>query len=309
MVRQSLLKTYRQFETIGDFAMSDHRILVTAANGQLGRLTIDALLKIVPASRIVAGLRDPAKGADLAARGVTVVAADYSKPETLDAALKGIDRLLLISSNELGQRVAQHRNVIDAAKRAGVKLIAYTSVLRADTSKLSVAKEHLPTEELIRASGIPFVLLRNGWYTENYTASIPAALAHNALVSSAKDGRIASATRADYADAAAAVLTSADDHAGKVYELAGDDAFTLEDFAAEISKQSGKTVPYVRLSEAEFKAIMLNAGLPEELAELIATSNTAAADGALFDDSHALSKLIGRKTTPFATTIAETLKA
>ncbi|KZD21002.1 SDR family oxidoreductase [Tardiphaga robiniae] len=288
--------------------MSNHRILVTAAGGQLGRLTIDALHKLVPASQIVAGLRDPAKGADLAARGVSVVAADYSKPEALDAALKGIDRLLLISSNELGQRVVQHRNVIDAAKRAGVKLIAYTSVLRADTSKLSVAKEHLPTEELIRTSGIPFVLLRNGWYTENYTASIPAALAHNALISSAGDGRIASATRADYAAAAAIVLTSADEHAGKVYELAGDQAYTLEAFAAEITKQSGKTVAYVRLPEADFKAALLGAGLPSELAELIATSDTAAADGALFDDSRTLGKLIGRPTTPFAETIAEALK-
>ena len=286
--------------------MSNHRILVTAAGGQLGRLTIEALLKRVPASQIVAGLRDPAKGADLKAQGITVVAANYSKPETLDAALKGIDRVLLISSNELGHRVAQHRNVIDAAKRAGVKLIAYTSVLRADTSKLSVAQEHLPTEELIRASGVPFVMLRNGWYTENYTASIPAALAHDALVSSAKDGRIASASREDYAAAAAAVLVE-EGHAGKVYELAGDEAFTLDDFAAEISKHAGKTIPYVRLPEAEFKAIMLGAGLPEELAELIATSNTAVADGALFDNGHVLSKLIGRKTTPFAETIKEAM--
>lgn len=287
--------------------MSNHRILVTAANGQLGRLTIDALLARVPASQIVAGMRDPARGADLKARGITVVAADYNKPETLDAAFQGIDRMLLISSNELGQRVAQHRNAVEAAKRAGVKLIAYTSVLRADTSKLSVAEEHLSTEELIRASGVPFVMLRNGWYTENYTASIPAALAHDALVSSARDGRIASASREDYAAAAAAVLTE-EGHAGKVYELAGDDAFTLDEFAAEISKQAGKTIPYVRLPESEFKAIMLNAGLPEELAELIATSNTAAADGALFDDGHVLSKLIGRKTTPFAATIAEAMK-
>ncbi|UGV24335.1 SDR family oxidoreductase [Rhodopseudomonas boonkerdii] len=286
--------------------MSNHRILVTAANGQLGRLTIAALLARVPASQIVAGMRDPAKGADLAAQGVTVVAADYSKPETLDAAFKGIDRALLISSNELGQRVAQHRNAIEAAKRAGVKLIAYTSVLRADTSKLSVALEHLPTEELIRASGVPFVLLRNGWYTENYTASIPAALAHNALISSAGDGRIASASRADYAAAAAAVLAE-EGHAGKVYELGGDEAFTLEQFAAEITKQSGKTVAYVRLPEADFKAALLGAGLPPELAELIATSDTAAADGALFDDSRTLGKLIGRKTTSFAETIREAL--
>lgn len=288
--------------------MSNHRILVTAANGQLGRLTIDALVKQVPASQIVAGMRDPAKGADLAAKGITVVAANYSKPETLDAALKGIDRVLLISSNELGQRVPQHRNVIEAAKRAGVKLIAYTSVLGADTSKLSVAVEHLPTEELIRASGIPFVLLRNGWYTENYTASIPAALAHNALISSAGDGRIASASRADYAAAAATVLAG-EGHAGKVYELAGDEAFTLEQFAAEIMQQSGKTVAYVRLPETDFKAALLGAGLPADLAELIATSDTAAADGALFDDSRTLGKLIGRQTTPYTNSIAEALKA
>jgi NAD(P)H dehydrogenase (quinone) len=288
--------------------MSNHRILVTAANGQLGRLTIAALLRRVPASQIVAGMRNPARGADLAARGVTVVAADYSSPATLDAALAGIDRVLLISSSELGRRVDQHRNVIDAAKRAGVKLIAYTSVLRADTSKLSVAVEHLPTEQLIRASGIPFVLLRNGWYTENYTAAIPAAVAHHALISSARDGRIASATRADYAEAAAAVLTSAEQQADQVYELAGDEAYTLETFAAEISRQTGDTVPYVQVTEADFKVTMLGAGLPEELAELIATSNTAAADGALFDDGHALSRLIGRPTTPFSKSIADALK-
>lgn len=288
--------------------MSNHRILVTAANGQLGRLTIDALLKRVAASRIVAGMRDPAKGADLKARGVTVVTADYDKPDTLDAAMAGIDKVLLISSDALGRRVEQHRNVIDAAQRAGVKLIAYTSVLRADTSKLSVAVEHVPTEQLIRASGVPFVLLRNGWYTENYTAAIPAALAHGALISSAKDGRIASATRADYAEAAAAALTSPEDQSGKIHELAGDEAFTLDDFAAELTKQSGKTVPYVRMTEADFKATMLGAGLPPEIAELIATSNTAAADGALFDDGGALSKLIGRPTTPFAVTIEEALQ-
>jgi NAD(P)H dehydrogenase (quinone) len=289
--------------------MSDHRILVTAANGQLGRLTIAALLKRVPASRIVAGMRDPAAGADLKARGITVVAADYDRPDTLDAAMAGIDKVLLISSNALGRRIVQHRNVIDAAKRAGVKLIAYTSVLRADTSKLSVAVEHLPTEQMIRASGIPFALLRNGWYTENYTAAIPAAVAHGALISSARDGRIASATRADYAEAAAAVLSSAEDQSGKVYELAGDEAYTLDDFAAEISRQTGKTVPYVHVTEADFKATMLGAGLPPEIAELIATSNTAAADGALFDDGRVLSKLIGRPTTPFADSIREVLQS
>ncbi|WP_398482676.1 SDR family oxidoreductase [Tardiphaga sp.] len=288
--------------------MSNHRILVTAAGGQLGRLTIDALLKLVPASQIVAGLRDPAKGTDLTAKGVTVVAADYSKPETLDTAFKGIDRLLLISSNELGQRATQHNNAITAAKKAGIKLIAYTSVLLADKSPLGLAEEHRQTEAALRASGVPFVLLRNGWYTENYAASIPAALAHDALIGSAGEGRISSAARADYADAAAIVLTATEDQSGKVYELAGDDFYTLAGFAAEITKQSGKTVPFVNMPEADFKGALLGAGLPEGLAELLANSDAAAAKDTLFDDSRTLSKLLGRPTTPFAETIKAALK-
>ncbi|MDB5500835.1 MAG: qorB [Tardiphaga sp.] len=285
------------------------RILVTGASGQLGRLVIDHLLKIVPATRIVAAMRDPAGGAALAAQGVTVVPADYSKPETLDAAFAGIDRVLLISSNALGERVAQHRNAIDAAKRAGVKLLAYTSVLRADTSGLGLAEEHRQTEAALRASGVPFVLLRNGWYNENYTASIPSALAHNALLGSAGDGRISSAARADYAAAAAAVLTSTEDQAGRIYELAGDDAYTLSQFAAEVSKQAGKPLAYMNLPEADFKAALAGAGLPAPLAELLANSDAAAAEGALFDDGNQLSRLIGRPTTPFAQTIAAAVAA
>lgn len=289
--------------------MSDHRILVTGASGHLGRLTIDSLLRSVPAGQIVAAMRDPAAGAALAAKGVKVVAADYSKPQTLDAAFAGIDRVFLISSNALGVRVAQHRNVIDAAKKAGVKLLAYTSVLHADASPLGLAEDHRQTEALIRASGIPFVLLRNGWYTENYTGSIPSALAHHALLGSAGDGRISSAARADYADAAAAVLTSTTDQSGKIYELAGDESYTLATLASEIAKQSGKQVAYNNLSEADHKAALLGAGLPEEIAELLVNSDASAAKGALFDDSRALSKLIGRPTTPFTQTVAAALKA
>jgi len=262
---------------------SQPRILVTGASGQLGRLVIDKLLETTPATQIAAIVRNGKAAANLSAREVVVRVAEYSKPETLDAALAGIDRLLLISSSEIGQRVTQHRNVIAAAKRAGVKLVAYTSVLRADASPLGLAEEHRQTEAALRASGIPSVLLRNGWYTENYAASIPAALAHGALLGSAGEGRIASASRADYAAAAAAVLTASDNQAGRVYELAGDTTFTLSQFAAEVARQSGTPVVYKDLPEVDFK-------------------------GALFDDSHQLSKLIGRPTTPWATTVSAALR-
>jgi NAD(P)H dehydrogenase (quinone) len=281
-------------------------IVVTGATGQLGRLVIASLLKKTAASNIVAAVRNVEKAKDLAALGVQVRQADYSQPASWDAALKGADKVLLISSSEVGQRTQQHRSVIDAAKRAGIKLLAYTSVLRADTSVLGLAAEHKETEALLRASGVPFVLLRNGWYTENYAAGIPTALALGAVYGCAGDGRIASATRADYADAAAVVLTS-DNQAGKTYELAGDTAFTLGEFAAEVSRQSGKAIGYVNLPEAEYKKALLGAGLPEFLAELLANSDTGVSKGALFDDGHQLSKLIGRPTTALATAVAAAL--
>lgn len=281
-------------------------IVVTGATGQLGRLVIEALLKELPPAQIVAAVRDPAKAADLADRGIQVRKADYAQPASLDLALRGADKLLLISSSEIGQRVAQHRNVIEAAQGAGIKLLAYTSVLRADTSLLGLAAEHRETEAMLRAAGLPHVLLRNGWYTENYAASVPAALAHGALLGSAGTGRIASAARVDYAAAAAAVLTG-EDQAGRIYELAGDTAYTLGEFAAEVSRQSGKVVEYKDLPQAEFQAALVAAGLPEGLAALLADSDAAAAKGALFDDGHQLSTLIGRPTTPLAATIAAAL--
>jgi len=284
------------------------RILVTGASGQLGRLVIDKLLETTPATQIAAIVRASKAAADLSARGVQVRVADYSKPATLDAALAGVDRLLLISSSEVGQRVPQHRNVIAAAKQAGVKLVAYTSVLHADASPLGLAEDHRQTEAALRASGISFVLLRNGWYTENYAASIPAALAHGALIGSAGEGRIASASRADYAAAAAAVLTANQDQGGRIYELAGDLPYTLSEFAAEVARQSGKPVVYKNLTEADFKAALVGAGLPEGFAAMLADSDAGASKGALFDDSHQLSKLIGRPTTPLATTVSAALK-
>ena len=278
-------------------------IVITGATGQLGQLVIKALLKKIPASGIVAAVRNVEKARDIAALGVQVRHADYTQPASWDAALKGADKVLLISSSEIGQRAKQHRSVIDAAKRAGVKLLAYTSVLRADTSPLGLAAEHKETEAAIRASGVPFVLLRHGGYTENYTAGIPNALAHGTVYGCAGEGRIASATRADYAEADVAVLT-AENQAGKIYELAGDTSYTLTELAAEISRQSGKNISYVNLPEADYKKALLGAGLPEFVADLLANSDTGASKGGLFDDSRQLSKLIGKPTTPLAKAVA-----
>ena len=283
-------------------------IAVTGATGQLGRLVIETLLKTLPADQLIAAVRNPEKAKDLAALGIEVRKADYSQPATLDSAFQGVDKLLLISSSEVGQREVQHQAVIDAAKRAQVKLLAYTSLLHADTSPLGLGVEHRATEAALKASGLPVVLLRNGWYTENYAASIAPALAHHAFIGAVGEGRIASAARADYAAAAAAVLLL-DDQAGKVYELAGDQAYTLTEFAAAISSLSGETVNYVNLPEAEFAKALIGAGLPEGLSLMLADSDVGASKGGLFDDSHSLSKLIGRATTDYQTVIADTLAA
>jgi NAD(P)H dehydrogenase (quinone) len=251
-------------------------------------------------------VRNVEKAKDLAAMGVQVRHADYNQPASWDVALKGAEKVLLISSSEIGQRAKQHQSVIDAARRAGVRLLAYTSILHADTSPLGLAAEHKDTEAALRASGVPFVLLRHGWYTENYTTGIPNALAHGAVYGCAGDGRIASATRADYAEADVAVLT-AENQAGKVYELAGDTSYTLSELAAEIARQSGKSIGYVNLPEAEYKNVLLKVGLPEPVAALLSDSDTGVSKGGLFDDGHQLSKLIGRPTTALATAVKAAL--
>ncbi|WP_437886835.1 SDR family oxidoreductase [Phytobacter sp. V91] len=277
-------------------------IAITGATGQLGALAVEALLKTVPAGELVAIVRNPAKAQALTQQGVVVRQGDYNDEAALTAALSGVDKLLLVSSSEVGQRATQHRNVINAARAAGVKFIAYTSLLHADKSPLGLAVEHIETEKMLAESGIPFALLRNGWYSENYLASAPAALAHGVFIGAAGEGKIASATRADYAAAAARVV-SEEGHAGKVYELAGDEAWTLSELAAELSKQSGKTVVYQNLSEADFAAALKGVGLPDVFANLLADSDIGASKGGLFDDSHSLSKLIGRPTTPIAGSI------
>ena len=277
-------------------------IAITGATGQLGQHVIESLLKTVPASQIVAIVRNPAKATALSQQGITVRQADYSDEAAFTTALQGIDKLLLISSSEVGQRAPQHRNVINAAKAAHVKFIAYTSLLHADTSPLGLADEHVATEQMLAESGIAYALLRNGWYTENYLASAPAALEHGVFIGAADEGKIASATRPDYA-AAAARVNSEDGHAGKTYELAGDAGWTLSQLAAELAKQSGKKVVYQNLSEADFAAALKGVGLPAGLADMLADSDTGASKGGLFDDSHTLSKLIGRPTTSLADSV------
>ncbi len=285
------------------------KILVTGANGKLGRLVIAALLKTTPAARIVAIARDAGNIADLAALGIATHQADYNAPETLDRAFAGVDRLLLISASEIGKRIAQHANVIACAKRGGVKLMAYTSVLHADKSPLGLAVDHRATEAALRDSGLPFVLLRDGWYLENYTGSAVQAVAQGAYYGCSGEGRVSAAARADFAQAAATVLTSNEDQAGRIYESAGDNSFTMAEFAAELAKQSGKPVAYHDLAPADYRALLVKVGLPEFVADLLTDSSSCAAKGALFEDGRALSKLIGRPTTTLAAAVAAALKA
>lgn len=277
-------------------------IAITGATGQLGHYVIESLMKTVPASQIVAIVRNPAKAQALTAQGITVRQADYGDEAALTSALQGVEKLLLISSSEVGQRAPQHRNVINAAKAAGVKFIAYTSLLHADKSPLGLADEHV-RRKMLADSGIVYTLLRNGWYSENYLASAPAALEHGVFIGAAGDGKIASATRADYAAAAARVISEAG-HEGKVYELAGDSAWTLTQLAAELTKQSGKQVTYQNLSEADFAAALKSVGLPDGLADMLADSDVGASKGGLFDNSKTLSKLIGRPTTTLAESVS-----
>lgn len=279
------------------------KIGVTGATGQLGRLVVESLKSKVSAETIVALVRNPEKAADL---GIEARTFDYTKAENLVASLKGIDKLLLISGNEVGQRLPQHLAVIDAAKQAGVKQLFYTSILHADSSPLGLATEHLATEVAIKESGLTYTILRNGWYTENYTGSAKGAVGAGAFIGNAGDGKIASAARVDYAEAAAVVLAG-EGHEGKTYELAGDEAYTLTELAAEISKQSGKTIPYNNLTEAEYAGILKSFGLPDGLAEMLANSDTGASKGGLFDDSKVLSELIGRPTTSLAKVVADAL--
>jgi len=270
-------------------------IAVTGATGKLGRLVIEGLLRRVPAGRLVAIVRDPGKAADFAARGVQVRRGDYSQTATLGPALAGVEQLLLISGSDLGRRVLQHQAVIDAAVAASVKLLAYTSILNADTTGLALAAEHKATELAIRASGLPFVLLRHGWYLENYTAHLAPILAQGMVYGAAGDGRVAPAARSDFAEAAVTVLTN-QGHESKAYELAGDQAFTLGEYAAAIAKWSGKPIGYTNLPQSAFAGALVAAGLPGPYAEVLADADVGIERGDLATQSGHLHHLIGRAT-------------
>jgi NAD(P)H dehydrogenase (quinone) len=275
-------------------------IVVTGATGQLGRHVIEALLqRSVAPTDIVAVGRSVEKLADFAERGVRVQAMDYSDAASVANALRGARRVLLISGSEVGQRVEQHRTVIEAAKAEGVELLAYTSIANAGTSEMKLAAEHQATEAILRESGVPFALLRNSWYLENYTEQLPGTLAQGALAGSAGDGLVSGATRADYAHAAAAVLV-ADGQAGKVYELGGDEPFSMAELAGEITTATGKDVTYNNLSAEDYAGLLTGVGIPGAFAEILADSDLGIARGDLLVSTGDLRRLIGRPTTSLA---------
>lgn len=279
---------------------------VTGATGQVGRLVLDELLTHTEASNIVALARDPSALSAYAAKGVQVRQADYDDPDSLEAAFQGIDRVLLISGNAVGQRERQHGNVIDAAKAAGVSYLAYTSILKGDQSPLALAPEHVATEKLLANSGLNYDVLRNGWYSENYTMGLAPSLESGKIFGAVGEGKLSTATRADFAAGAAAALLRG--KGGDVYELAGDEAWTMQDFAAEVSRQSGRQVEYVDQSEADYARTLEGAGLPPPVASMLASTSALSGQGALYDDSKSLSRLSGKPTTPIGETIAAALK-
>ncbi|MEU3308287.1 SDR family oxidoreductase [Nocardiopsis sp. NPDC055551] len=281
-------------------------VVVTGATGHLGRLVVESLLERgLPAGEITATGRDTTKLADLAELGVATARADFEDPASLRAAFAGADTLLLVSGSEVGERARQHRNAIEAAKEAAVGHIAYTSVLRADRSALSLAPEHKATEQILAESGLPHTLLRNGFYSEVYVNQLEQAREHGAVVGSAGEGLLSSASRADYAEAAAVVLLDPAAHAGAVYELAGDQAWTYTDLAAAIGEVLGREVAYNDLNEEQHRKVLTGAGLDEATAEFVVGLDTSAREGELYGEPGHLSKLIGRPTTP----IVDTLRA
>ncbi len=275
-------------------------IAVTGATGLLGRLVVEGLLERgVAAEDVVAVVRDQAKAADLDARSVDVRLGDYSDPATLPAALAGVDVLLLISGQ--GRFLAQHAAVIDAAQQTGVRRVVYTSTLRAGRTQLAGASEHLGTEQHLQQSGLEYTILRNGQYIENHTSRMPQFLAQGEIGGATAGKALAAAVRADYADAAAAVLIG-DGHAGTVYELGGT-PFTLTELAAAITDTTGTSVVYRDLSSDELLAVLKSNGVPELYAGFAVQLDQATAAGAHYTDSGDLQRLIGRPSTPLANAV------
>lgn len=281
-------------------------IVVTGATGHLGRHVVEQLLEKVPAEQITAVVRTPEKAADFAERGVRIAVADYNAPETFDGVFAAGDKVLLVSGNEFDKgRVQQHQVVIDAAKAAGVVLLAYTSAPGSLTAAL--ADDHRGTEKALLASGLPYALLRNGWYHENYTENLAPVLEHGAVVAAAGDGRVSSASRADYAAAAVAVLTG-EGHENKTYELGGDEAWSFAEYAAELSRRTGKEIVYNPVSVEAFEGILTGAGLPATFAAILAGVDASIEKGELVVSTGDLSRLAGRPTTPLAEAISAALK-
>jgi NAD(P)H dehydrogenase (quinone) len=283
-------------------------IIVTGATGKLGRHVIDALLAKVPSSEVAVAVRDVAKAAPLAERGVAVRKADYEAPASLRAAFEGAKKVLLISSSEVGKREPQHRAVIAAAREAKVELLAYTSILHADRSTLALAGEHVATEKAIVASGLAYAFLRNGWYLENYTENLGSALGQGVMLGSAGDGRIAAAARRDFAEAAVAVLTGVG-HEGARYELAGDEAFTMSELAAVVASVAGRAVRYQDMPVEAYREALVGFGVPAPFAALLADSDAGVRRGELDDRSGDLRRLIGRPTTPLRRLVEAAVRA
>jgi NAD(P)H dehydrogenase (quinone) len=283
-------------------------VVVTGATGHLGRLVVESLLQRgVPAGEIVATGRDLDKIKDFADRGVRTLQADFNDPESLTAAFAGAQKVLLISGSEVGQRIPQHTNAIEAAKAAGVEHLIYTSVVGADQTTMILAADHQATEAVLAEAGVPYTLLRNSWYHENYTATLPATLERGVIVGSAGEGKVSAASRLDYAEAAAVVL-STEGHVGAVYELAGDTGYTQAELAAEITAQSGTPVAYQDIPVADYEKMLAEVvGLPAPVAAMVADIDRAVSEGNLFVATGDLSRLIGRPTTPLATAVSAAL--
>jgi len=282
-------------------------IAVTGANGQLGQLVIKSLLNKTKAQNILALVRNPEQSATLRALGVQVKQADYNQPQTLETALADVDTLLLISGSEIGQRVSQHQAVIAAAEKTGVKTLIYTSLLKAETSPMQLAVEHKVTENAIQNSSLDWVILRNAWYIENHTQGLSGILQNKAVIGSSGQGKFSAAARADYAEAAAVILTDPKPHLNKVYELAGDTAYTLAEFAAEISKQTGQNISYQHMPPDAFSKVLQDIGLPQGFADILAESDMQAEKGWLFDNNLTLRQLICRPTMSLAELVKQAL--
>ena len=282
-------------------------IAVTGANGQLGQLVIEGLVERVPANQLIAAVRSPEKTSSSRMLGVRVREADYRRPETLGTAFQGVQKVLLISVDEVNQRFKLHKAVVDAAKEAGVELLVYTSLLHADSSKLCLAREHKQTEEYIRASGLPFVILRNGWYLENHTSALRDAVKSGELIGSSGDGRFASASRGDYAAAAVAVLTQPVPQS-ETYELAGDRSFSMAELASEVARQIGRDIPYRNLSGEDYAATLLGFGLSQAIVDVVIDADTKSMRGDLNSTSRDLSRLIGRPTTTLSDAVRSALR-